>query len=69
MTALDDRDCLTLSVTQAARILGVGRNTAYEAVRTGAIPSIRVGRRVLVPKAALERLLVNAPLPSDEPEP
>ena len=47
----------TLTVEEAAKVLGVGRNTAYEAVRRGEIPSIRVGRRLVVPKAALERML------------
>lgn len=41
----------------AARILGLGRNAAYEAVARGDIPAIRIGRKILVPKAALDRLL------------
>ena len=48
---------LTVTVTEAAEILGIGRNTAYEAVRRGEIPTIRIGKRILVPVAALERLL------------
>ncbi|RMF09398.1 MAG: DNA-binding protein [Alphaproteobacteria bacterium] len=47
----------TVSVEEAARILGLGRSSAYEAVRRGDIPSLRIGRRILVPRAALERLL------------
>jgi excisionase family DNA binding protein len=47
----------TLSVTQAAEKLGVSRNLAYEAIKAGQIPHIRIGRRILVPEAALERLL------------
>jgi Helix-turn-helix domain len=39
------------------RQLGIGRNTAYEAARLGQIPVIRVGKRLVVPVAALERLL------------
>lgn len=50
-------DCMTVTVDEAARALGIGRNTAYEAVRRGEIPSIRIGYRVLIPRAALERLL------------
>lgn len=50
----------TLSVVEAAKILGVGRNQAYEAVRRGEIPAIRIGGRILVPRAALERLLHGA---------
>jgi excisionase family DNA binding protein len=48
---------LTLSVPEAARLLGVSRMTAYTAIRDGTIPSLKLGRRVLVPRAALERLL------------
>lgn len=48
---------LTLTVGEAAKILGVGRNLAYEAVARGEIPVIKVGKRLLVPKAALEKLL------------
>ena len=47
----------TLSVVEAARIMGVSKNVAYEAVRRGEIPSIRLGGRILVPRTALERLL------------
>lgn len=34
-------------------ILRLGRSAIYEAIRRGDIPSVRIGRRVLVPKAAL----------------
>lgn len=49
-----------LSVTEAAKILGVSRNLAYEGVMRGQIPSIRIGRRILVPRVALDKLLQNA---------
>jgi excisionase family DNA binding protein len=48
---------LTLTVEEVAATLGISRAFAYEAVRRGEIPSIRIGRRVLVPRAALERLI------------
>jgi excisionase family DNA binding protein len=51
---------LTATVPETARLLGVSRMTAYAAVRAGVIPSIRIGRRVLVPLAALDRLLGGA---------
>ena len=50
-------ELLTLSVEQAARILGIGRSAAYEAIRCGQIPAIRIGRRVLIPRVALLRML------------
>jgi excisionase family DNA binding protein len=52
---------LTLKVEEAAKLLGIGRNTAYEAVRTGEIPVVKFGRRLLVPREALNRLLAQEP--------
>lgn len=48
---------LTLTVEESAKALGIGRSAAYEAIRRGDIPSIRIGKRLVVPKVALERLL------------
>lgn len=48
---------LTLTVEEAAELLGVGRTSAYEGVRSGEIPAIRVGRRWLVPRAAFMKFL------------
>ena len=39
------------------QILGLGRNATYDAAGRGEIPTIRIGRRLLVPRAALERML------------
>ncbi len=47
----------TVSIPDAARILGIGRNSAYEAAARGQIPTIRLGRRLLVPTDALDRML------------
>ena len=47
----------TLTVEEAGLLLGISRNSAHEAVRRDEIPVIRVGRRLLVPRAALMRLL------------
>jgi excisionase family DNA binding protein len=48
---------LTCSVSEAAKILGISRAPAYRAVARGEIPAIRIGGRVLVPRAALEQML------------
>ena len=58
----------TLTVDEAAKLLGISRNLAYELVRLGQIPSVRLGRRIVVPRAALERLLeeVVRPAPGDQ---
>lgn len=47
----------TLSVREAAAILGVHHLTVRKAIARGELPGVRVGRRVLVPRRALERLL------------
>ena len=57
---MDDKARLVFSVEEARRKLGVSRGLMYEAIRTGQIPSIRLGRRILIPRAALERLLDQA---------
>ncbi len=44
--------CKTLSVDEAARILGVSRGRAYASARDGSLPTIRLGKRFLVPKEA-----------------
>jgi excisionase family DNA binding protein len=53
-------ECQTITVEEAGRVLGISRNTAYEAARTGQLPVIRLGRRMRVPKVALQRLLDSA---------
>lgn len=47
----------TYTVEQAAALLGISRNHAYELVARGDLPVIRLGRRLLVPKAALQKKL------------
>jgi excisionase family DNA binding protein len=65
---------LTISVEDAARLLGISRGLAYEAARRGDLPVIRLGRRLLVPRARLLEL-VGAPrmpeagVPAAEPDP
>jgi excisionase family DNA binding protein len=54
---------LAYTVEEAARLLRIGRNHGYEAVASGAIPSIRIGKRILVPRVALERMLAEAAPP------
>jgi excisionase family DNA binding protein len=48
---------LTMSVEEAGRLLGISRGLAYVLVNRGDIPSIRLGRRIVVPRKALDRLL------------
>ena len=51
---------LALSVQAAAKMLGLSRASVYEAIRTGQIPSIRFGKRIVVPCAALKSMLSQA---------
>jgi excisionase family DNA binding protein len=46
-----------MTVEEAGEVLGISRSLAYAAVSDGSIPSIRVGRRILVPAAELNALL------------
>ena len=50
-------DRLVLSVTEAAALLGISRDLAYELAARGELPSIRLGRRLVVPKLALLEML------------
>ena len=47
----------TIRVEEAAKRLGISRNAAYAAAAKGELPIIRIGARILVVKAALERML------------
>ena len=53
--AIDERYCMT--VPEAAKKLGISRNFAYELVKQGQLPVIRFGKRLLIPRVALEKRL------------
>jgi len=57
MSSTLSHDRATTTVTDAARVLGISRNGAYAAVARGDIPSVRIGKRILVPTARLRELL------------
>lgn len=48
-----------MTVSQTATMLGISRSSAYECVRLGSIPSIRLGRRIVVPTQAIDALLAS----------
>ncbi len=50
-------ESVVLSVSQCAKILQISRGSAYQGVLQGSIPHIKIGRRILIPKRALEKLL------------
>ena len=51
------RTKITYTVTEAAELLGISRSSAYECVRRGEIPSLTLGRRVVIPRRAFEAVL------------
>jgi len=54
---MDDLNKGAMSVAEAADYLGIGRSMAYEQVRQGGIPAIRLGGRWIIPKSELENWL------------
>ena len=53
--AIEKRLCIT--VPEAAAMLGISRNFAYELVKQGKLPVIRFGKRLLIPRLGLEKML------------
>jgi excisionase family DNA binding protein len=52
----------TMTVREAAAVLGIDRGAAYDAVRRGELPALRIGRKILVPTAPIRAMLGMAPL-------
>lgn len=47
-----------LTVDEVARLLGISRNSAYDAVANGEIPAIRIGKRIVIPTAGVLKMLM-----------
>jgi excisionase family DNA binding protein len=54
----------TMSAAEAARRLGIGKSSLYEALARGEVPGLRIGGRWVVPRARFERFMNG-----DEPAP
>lgn len=52
---MSENEPLLLTVREAAKVLRIGKGTAYALAAEGLIPVLRVGRRILVPREALLR--------------
>jgi len=52
-------EAATLSVPEAGCVLGVGRCLSYRLAQEGKLPVLRLGRKLRVSRAALERMLEN----------
>lgn len=55
-----DGTVVTMTVPEAAEYLRIGLSAAYAAAKSKEIPTIRIGRRILVPKIALDKKLESA---------
>jgi excisionase family DNA binding protein len=53
----DQTDRLVYTVPEAGRLLGLSRNASYEAAKRGEIPTLRIGRLLLVPKGPFHRMV------------
>jgi excisionase family DNA binding protein len=52
---MDER--LVLTVSEAASVLRLSRAFTYELVARGQLPSVRLGRRIMIPRAGIQRIL------------
>lgn len=59
------RECATYTVAELAQVLGIARNGVYTALRSGKIPHFRLGRRFIVPRAAVDAWFASAYRPSE----
>ena len=57
MPVAEENQRRTVAIDEAAKILGITRNHAYRAAQSGDLPTIRLGKRLFVPVAALRRML------------
>jgi excisionase family DNA binding protein len=51
-------DCSVFTVEEVAEICKISRWLAYEAAKNGTLPTVRIGRRHIVPRIALEKFLL-----------
>lgn len=54
---MDNQKRRTLTVKEAGELLGISEKTVRRGVNFGEIPAIRIGRRILIPKDTIERML------------
>ena len=54
---MENSERLTYDVKTAAKLIGLSKNSAYQACLRGEIPHLRIGKRILIPKIALEQML------------
>jgi excisionase family DNA binding protein len=57
---MDPEEKLVLTVAEAAKRLGISKESAYRAIRSGQLPHIRIGALLKVPTIQLNKLLAGA---------
>ena len=55
----------TYTVTEAATVLGISRTSAYERVRAGDLPALRLGRRIVIARAVVDAFVTGAAVTGD----
>jgi excisionase family DNA binding protein len=60
MTIPENDTCLVYKVPKAGKLLGLTKNASYEAAKRGDFPTIRIGKLIRVPKAALHAMIDGA---------
>ena len=54
---MENSERLIVTAKEASHLLGLSRSSVYQGMLTGEIPHVRIGKRKLIPRAALERML------------
>ncbi|HVM02462.1 MAG TPA: helix-turn-helix domain-containing protein [Acidimicrobiales bacterium] len=67
-TGADSADCLVVSVAEAAAALGVSDDLVYHLTERGELPCLRIGRRKVIPRRAIELLVESAVAGFDPPD-
>jgi excisionase family DNA binding protein len=55
----------TYTVTEAATVLGISRTSAYERVRAGELPALRLGRRIVIARAVVDAFVSGVAITGD----
>jgi excisionase family DNA binding protein len=61
----NETESAILSVNECAKMLKLSRGSAYQGCLTGEIPHIKIGRRILIPRVAIQKLLESAGKPKE----
>ena len=61
----NETESAILSVNECAKMLKLSRGSAYQAIATGEIPHLKIGRRILIPRIAIQKLLESAGKPKE----